>query len=63
MVNYRNGCCFGYNVQIPSSCAYEMVIALPDLGPDLMSLSLPGHLHKDLGEEGKHSALHNRWLT
>jgi hypothetical protein len=28
-----------------------------------MSLSLPGHLHKDLGEEGKHSALQNGWLT
>jgi hypothetical protein len=40
-----------------------MFVALPDLGLGLMNLSLPGHLHKGLGKEGKHSALQNRWLT
>jgi hypothetical protein len=49
--------------QIARRCKLLMFVALPDLGLGLMSPSLPGHLQKGLGEEGKRSALHNRWLT
>jgi hypothetical protein len=38
-------------------CKLCFIDALPDLGLGLMSLSLPGRLHKGLGEEGRHSAL------
>jgi hypothetical protein len=40
-----------------------MFVALPYLGPRLMSPSLSGHLHKGIGEEGKHISLQNGWLT
>jgi hypothetical protein len=62
MVNDCNGCGFGYIVQLPRSHVYQMLVVLHDVGPGLISSSLPGHLHKGLGDGGKHSTLQKRWL-
>jgi hypothetical protein len=59
MVNNHNGGGFGSDVQIGKNGKLLLFVELHDVGPGFMSHSLPGHLHKGLGEEGKNSTLQN----
>jgi hypothetical protein len=62
-VNDCNGCGFGLLFKLQQVVNCWCLLYCLDLGPGLISPPLQGHLHKGLGEEGKHSALQNWWLT